>query len=348
MKYRTNVRLNDSNSSHSIIARQITTSLPNGGRILDLGCAAGDLGGLLTEQGFEVTDIDRDSELLSLAHDRLANTLKADFESESWVQALQDLSGNEMFDAVVLSNILEHVTEPASLLSKAKNFLAPNGLLLVSVSNVAHGALRLSLLQGRWKYTDEGLLDATHLRFFTLNSAVDLIQSTGLNISKLHATSVEVLETEIPLDDAALPSSFIEWVRDQDGASDYQYVFTCQPSSTPSETLPPVIRETAVRPYDKHAKRTRVAAHRELVTERLERMLDATTQQRYDELTLRDEIIGLQAQIANLKKQLNDQEVEAMSLNHQLSVAHSRLNRTVEGMAYRTVRKAARVLKRSN
>lgn len=347
MKYRTIVDLSEPNSSQAIIARQIDALCPRGARVLDLGCAAGDLGAALTEQGFHVTGIDRDAEALAIAKDRMARTLEADLAERSWVGALRDVAPNESFHAICLGDLIDQLTEPATFLREALEFLATEGVVLISVPNVAHGALRLSLLQGQWRYTEEGLLDSTHTRFFTLNSAAELIRSCGLGISEIKATSREVLDTEVLIDDAGLPGSIVEWVRNQDGTSDYQYVFTCSPQTPPNAPLPAVIREApASRPYDQHAERHRLEAHQNLVSQRREHLFETTAQQRYDTLTTSDKIIGLQAQVALLKKQLNDREIEAIALHDQLVRAHSRLDRTIEGVTYRAVRKTLRRFKK--
>jgi len=99
---------------------------------------------------------------------------------------------------VVCADVLEHLSDPASLLASARRWIAPQGLLLVSIPNVANLAIRLSLAAGRFEYTDTGILDRTHLRFFTRESANRLIDAAGFRVTKIRATAVPA-ELAVPV-----------------------------------------------------------------------------------------------------------------------------------------------------
>jgi len=88
----------------------------------------------------------------------------------------------EDFDLVIISDVLEHVTCPQVVLEEIKSYLRQQSHVLVSLPNIAHFRMRLHLLRGRFDYTDEGILDKTHLRFYTLRTARELIESCGYNI----------------------------------------------------------------------------------------------------------------------------------------------------------------------
>ncbi len=111
---------------------------------------------------------------------------------DRWVTApidsLVDL--DRPFDVIVCADVLEHLAEPERVLASVRRWLAPGGLLLVSVPNVANAAIRLSLLAGRFEYSDKGILDRTHLRFFTRRSARRLVEQAGFRVRRIRATPV--------------------------------------------------------------------------------------------------------------------------------------------------------------
>lgn len=360
MKYRTHVDLAAPNSSQTLIAQSVQERCAPKSRVLDLGCAAGDLGEALSNLDFIVTGVESDPAAIAVARGRLANVIQTDLSDSSWVKVVQEHSPREGFDALCLGDVLEHLPNPQQTLREAVSLLAPDGIVVISIPNVAHGALRLALLQGRWNYTSEGLLDATHLHFFTRSSAIDLVHRCGLGVLELQATCLEVLGTEVSIDDLALPGSIVEWVRDQDGACDYQYIITCSPQAAADAPVPPVKRASIPdRPFDEHAERRRLEQHEELLKMHRERLASSLSETRNDGLTTRDAIIGLEAQVSRLKKDVDDRDhtlhevrTELIATHARLAAAlhdaqtsHRRLGMTAEGLALRAVRKAARKIK---
>jgi len=91
---------------------------------------------------------------------------------------------------IVCADVLEHLADPARILASVREWLAPGGVLLVSVPNVANAAVRLSLLAGRFEYAEKGILDRTHLRFFTRKSGKTLIEKAGFRVVRIRATPV--------------------------------------------------------------------------------------------------------------------------------------------------------------
>src|SRR5438876_3721688 len=146
-------------SSHRILIRLIR-SAPNGGLLLDLGAAGGELGAAVRDHfdrtiGFEY-EVDRIGDL----HSRFDSVVIADLER------VRALPANVR--AVVLADILEHLRDSTALLSCVRQSLASGGRLFVSVPNIANITVRLGLLFGVFEYRERGILDYTHLRFFTM------------------------------------------------------------------------------------------------------------------------------------------------------------------------------------
>jgi SAM-dependent methyltransferase len=112
---------------------------------------------------------------------------------------LTGISGpwKEPFDIVVAGDVLEHLSRPDDLLSALKPLLKPGGTLLVSLPNVANVTVRAALLFGRFPYADRGILDCTHLRFYTRASARELLVGSGFSPTFETATAMPV-ELAVP------------------------------------------------------------------------------------------------------------------------------------------------------
>jgi SAM-dependent methyltransferase len=95
-------------------------------------------------------------------------------------------------DAILCLDVLEHLIDPWTVIRKLHGLLKPGGAIIASIPNVRHFRVVLPLLvSGRWDYTSSGLLDKTHLRFFTKQSAIGLMESSGLRIDKIEATGLD-------------------------------------------------------------------------------------------------------------------------------------------------------------
>jgi SAM-dependent methyltransferase len=149
--------------------------------VLDVGGSSGYLGRELARRGAQVVVIDNDPEAVAAARSDGVDAHLVDISR----QDPPGLPGS--YDALLCGDVLEHLADPAAALRRLRPFVAPFGRLVASVPNGANWALRLSLLAGRWNYTDRGLLDRTHLRNFTRRSFLDTIRAGGF----------EVIETDV-------------------------------------------------------------------------------------------------------------------------------------------------------
>jgi SAM-dependent methyltransferase len=98
-------------------------------------------------------------------------------------------------NALVYADVLEHLVDPWSLLQRQARWLAPNGLVVACIPNMAHWSVVVHLLMGEWPYQDSGLFDRTHLRFFTLSSIRQLFAGAGLRILDIRARSNTTAQT---------------------------------------------------------------------------------------------------------------------------------------------------------
>jgi methionine biosynthesis protein MetW len=178
--YDFDLRLDDPVSTHAVQFRMI----PEGSSVLDAGCHTGILGEALRERKHcIVTGIDNDKEALRAAATRLDAVLPIELEQPGWTQGVIG-AGKKDFDIVLFGDVIEHTRNPLNILREASILLASGGQIVVSVPNVANLRVRLGLLRGRFDYTDSGILDKTHLRFFTLRSARKLIEQAGYKITR--------------------------------------------------------------------------------------------------------------------------------------------------------------------
>jgi SAM-dependent methyltransferase len=168
-------------SSHAVLLRRAG---PGGGRrLLDVGSAEGLLAARLEEAGFRVTCLEADADRARAAREAGRSVVSADLDAGA-----PPVEG--LFDVVVLGDVLEHLRDPAAALRRLLPRLAPGGLVLASVPNVAHLWVRLNLLVGRFEYADRGILDRTHLRFFTRRTFLRTLREAGLRVERLDATPV--------------------------------------------------------------------------------------------------------------------------------------------------------------
>lgn len=143
-------------------------------RILDLGCASGALGAALkARQGAEVVGIELLQEYADEAAEQLDRVICADLNSGL---AVDDLGS---FDCVIAADVLEHLVDPWETIAAAAERLRPGGTIVVSLPNVQYLRTFRELLRGRWPREDVGPFDRTHLRWFTVRDAREMLTDVG-------------------------------------------------------------------------------------------------------------------------------------------------------------------------
>lgn len=151
--------------------------------VLDVGCGEGQNGAIARQRGARVVGVEGDGAALARAARRLDVALSADLARPgALLAALHEGAPDERFDLAILADVLEHVADPARLLEEVSSLLSDGGHLLVSAPNVAAWPVRAKLLAGRFDYEPSGVLDATHLRFFTRRSLLALLRESGLDV----------------------------------------------------------------------------------------------------------------------------------------------------------------------
>jgi GT2 family glycosyltransferase/tetratricopeptide (TPR) repeat protein/SAM-dependent methyltransferase len=149
-------------------------------KVLDIGCGAGRLGeALKARQPAEVVGLECVEEVARVARGRLDQVFAGD------VEQLELPFPPGSFDVVVCGDVLEHLRNPAHLLERVRRWLRPEGRLVASIPNTRHHSVVTGLLEGNWTYEPAGLLDATHLRFFTRREIEKLLYRAGFAVQEV-------------------------------------------------------------------------------------------------------------------------------------------------------------------
>ena len=174
----------DPNTSLALIARLVGSEK----RVLDVGCASGYQAHLLAENGCITTGIEINESAAQIAREVCDRVHVADIERSH----VSEIVAGELYDVVVFGDVLEHLINPLAVLENVRNVLRPNGVVVASIPNIAHGAIRLALLRGDFDYQPLGILDDTHIRFFTYKTLRELFTKAGFEIEEIERTTVDI------------------------------------------------------------------------------------------------------------------------------------------------------------
>ena len=150
--------------------------------VLDVGCSSGGFGKLIKDMlpGAEVWGIEPSEDFAAIAKTKLDNAICSTFEL-----GMPELAG-KTFDCIIFNDVLEHLVNPEQALLDSKEYLGETGLVVASIPNILFFYQILEILvEQDWKYRDEGILDNTHLRFFTKKSIIRMFEACGYEIVKI-------------------------------------------------------------------------------------------------------------------------------------------------------------------
>ena len=229
----------DTRSSASLV-RLATHILQAPGDILDLGMGPGSLGRYLR------TGLHRSVTLDGVTHKEEEESQAAGFYHHCWIADVESvdllaLVGKRRYRWVVCGDVLEHLRNPEALLVQCRALLTDCGELLVSIPNASYAGLIADLIHGQWQYRPEGLLDRTHVRFFTRQSFIKTLTECGW-----HAISAEPIkqpwhETEFSRPFDNLPPAVGKYLLAQPHTLAYQWIIRAAPADRPDL---PTLRES--------------------------------------------------------------------------------------------------------
>ncbi len=171
-------------SSHRILIDLIGRHAKRRGTLLDLGAAGGELGASLRDQFERTIGFEFNVDCVSTLTKCFDQAVIADLEKVKRLPT--DI------DVIVLADVLEHLRSPTSTLALVRESLAPDGRAFISVPNIANITVRLGLLFGIFEYRDRGILDSTHLRFYTKRTIRREIENAGFEILDMRGSSVPI------------------------------------------------------------------------------------------------------------------------------------------------------------
>ena len=198
-----------------------------GSTVLDVGCSIGQLGAVLVKaKRCEVIGVDIDRRSIEEAQKVLTNAYEVDILKTP----IETICGKKLFRYIIFADVLEHLVDPVGALKAAQAALAPEGEILISIPNITHASVRLSLLQGKFEYTDEGLLDRTHTFFYTRKSFFELLKRADLELLMLDRTYLGATDGDISVSIGGIVTpEILSAVEREDEATTYQFIARVAP-----------------------------------------------------------------------------------------------------------------------
>lgn len=213
--------------------------VPPGSIVLDVGCASGYVARALLDRGAKAVDgIELDPVDAEAARAACRTVIVGSVEDPTTIERLTDGT----YDAIVLADVVEHLRHPEEALRTLVPKLRSGGRIVLSVPNVAHWSVRVGLLRGRFRYEDVGLLDRTHLRFFTRETLLELLDDAGLRLEREELTFRELHEPEavarIAVVGPPLARAYAALLRRSAGLLAYQFVVSASMRASDSGVCP--------------------------------------------------------------------------------------------------------------
>lgn len=176
------LRYENPNRDPDEVAGKIASYVPHGCRVLDVGCGTGCISELVVQDcGADLTGIEPDADRAAKAQKRGLNVIQGYLFKNFFKE-------HGKYDVVLFIDVLEHLSSPGVLLQMVRLGLNPDGYIIVSVPNVAHWSVRWNLLRGIFNYEQYGIMDSTHLRWFTRHSLRKLFERTGYEVVTMDST----------------------------------------------------------------------------------------------------------------------------------------------------------------
>lgn len=194
-------------------------------KVLEFGTSTGYMTQYLAEKlQCSVWGVELDSEAASRAGQYACRMIVADVDSLSWVAELEQ----ERFDYVIFADVLEHLRKPKQALEAVRTFLSPEGVVMISTPNIAHNAVIMQLLQDEFTYRPTGLLDDTHIHFFTRRTLETMLQDVGMKPIEWLTTEVHPEQTEFLQDYYFLPQGVESFLKRRKYGHSYQHIVLCR------------------------------------------------------------------------------------------------------------------------
>jgi methionine biosynthesis protein MetW len=207
---------------------RVSQIVEDGTSVLDIGAGNGLLAAVLerTHDRVAIDGIEPNPHAAALAAPRYRSF------HVGYAQDFRDEIASAQYDYVVLADVIEHMVDPLAFLRELKEMVDSGTRLLVSVPNVAFAAVRIELMRGRFEYVDSGLLERTHVRFFTLETLETLLAAAGLYVERRVLHQKSAFHSEIRLTPSLLDVLLLARLRKDPLAATYQFFFVLRTQRT--------------------------------------------------------------------------------------------------------------------
>lgn len=205
-------------------------------RVLELGCSVGTQSKVLQQDlncdvtGIEINPTAAEQAKRYCSKVIVGNLDEIDFDS---------ILAQEKFDVVLCADVLEHLYNPTMLLSKVKRLIGASGYLVASLPNIVHASVIYEMLHGRFDYRQKGLLDNSHIRFFTRSTIINSFSSAGFKIDTLERGYARETETEFAIRNVSTEDErIIEYIRTHnEECFTYHFIVKATPSSETADRI---------------------------------------------------------------------------------------------------------------
>ncbi|MBY0220375.1 bifunctional 2-polyprenyl-6-hydroxyphenol methylase/3-demethylubiquinol 3-O-methyltransferase UbiG [Paenibacillus illinoisensis] len=197
--------------------------------VLEFGPATGRMTKYLKEVlNCKVYIVELDPESAEMASQHSEDCLVGDIENFEWLKYFDDIK----FDYIIFADVLEHLYDPQKVLSESKRLLNANGSIFISIPNVAHNSIIIDLINNKFNYQKIGLLDNTHIRFFTYYSLMEMFENVFLKPVKTLATYNRPHDTELHNNYDCVNEGMLEFLlKNKEFGEVYQFVFELKRAS---------------------------------------------------------------------------------------------------------------------
>ncbi len=299
-------------SNENVSLTKIVNMIDDGAEILDIGCSSGYLAEYLIQQkNCQVSGIELSKEDAEIAKKVCKKVVIANVEDSIWEKEFEKNS----FDYIIVADLLEHLKNPLELLKRLKSYIKPKGFIIVSIPNIAHVSIRLELLRGDFESEERGILDDTHLQYFTLKKFSNLIKKADLFVNELHYTTFDFptkyLNEELEKLGLKTTSAFINLITKKESIA-YQYIFKISAEKTKGISDLPQNKKPMLEVHQLVENQTRIIEEKEELVQKL--LKEAEAKQKHIE-NLQKET----SQIPDLVKTIDEKNEHIENFQKELS-----------------------------
>ena len=219
-KYNVNINMNNKNSSQTLVLEQVEP----GSFVLECGCASGYMTRYMKEKlGCTVDVIDIDPNDIDKAEQYANDAYLGDLDSWLWASHFRC----NRYDYILFADVIEHLKHPKETLQMARQLLKDTGKIIISIPNICHNDVILQMFNNHFRYTELGLLDRTHIRFWGVEDFADFVNEIGFKITDTKTVVMPTQGTEQRLP-FRMNEELMNLLRKRENGEVYQWVFTCE------------------------------------------------------------------------------------------------------------------------